>query len=99
MAVDDGAEPPSTWYRVHDLAPSAVAPVLLALRQMGIETEPADTLPGSGCGIVFFSQFSTSLLSVIEQLLARHSILLSMALGPHRPTSPPLLQPLSPPSP
>jgi transcriptional regulator with GAF, ATPase, and Fis domain len=89
------AESPSIWYRVHDVAPSAVVPVLTAICQKRIEIEPAEAPPGSGCGIVFFSQFSTSLLSLIEQLRGRRSMLLCVAVGGERPASTAVWQLLS----
>ena len=91
----EAAKSPSIWHSAHDVAPSALAPVLAALHQKGIRTEPAETLPGSGCGIVFFSQFSPSLLSLIEQLLGRQRMLLCVAVGDERPASTAVWQLLS----
>src|SRR6185369_12102881 len=67
--------------------PSTVAPVLGALRQKGFETKPVEAPPGSGCGIIFFSQFSPSLLALIEQLLGRQRSLLCVVMGDDRPAS------------
>jgi hypothetical protein len=91
----EAAKSPSIWHSAHDVDPSALAPVLAALHQKGIRTEPAETLPGSGCGIVFFSQFSPSLLSLIEQLLGRQRMLLCVAVGDERPASTAVWQLLS----
>jgi transcriptional regulator with GAF, ATPase, and Fis domain len=87
MSAEERAHSPSVWYRAHDVPPSAVATVLATLRQNGIETEPDEAPPGGGCGILFFSQFSASLLTLIEQLLGQQGSLLCVAIGDERPAS------------
>jgi transcriptional regulator with GAF, ATPase, and Fis domain len=61
--------------------------MLGALRQKGFETEPVEAPPGCGCGIIFFSQFSLSLLALIEQWLGRQRSLLCVATEEERPSS------------
>jgi transcriptional regulator with GAF, ATPase, and Fis domain len=66
-----------------------------SLRRKGIEMVCEETPPGSGCGIVFFSRFSPSLVSLLEQLLSPQSMLLCVAVGPDRLSSAAVWQLLS----
>src|SRR5690348_12208894 len=75
---------PPTWYRVLDVAGTAVDSLLEALRARGVETIPAEQAGAGGLGLLFFSEISPSLLSLVQELRSRQSMVLCVAVGADR---------------
>lgn len=75
---------PLVWYRVSDVERSVVDGLLESLVRHGIETTPAEDSPCGGSGLLFFSQVSPSLVSLMQELRSRQAMVLCVAVGSDR---------------